>query len=62
MIVNLLRIHTYYTVRPSKMYRLVKRKLTFPRFFIDILLELRFSLLFLLRLQLPDFFLTMEGS
>jgi len=44
------------------MYRLVKHKLTFSRFFIEILLELRFSLLFLLRLKLPDFFLTMEGS
>ena len=49
-------------VCPSKMYRLVKHKSTFSRSFIEILRNLKFSLLCLLRLKLLTSFLTMNGS
>ena len=50
------------TVCSLKMYPLVKHKLQFRRYPLEYLLEFRFSLLFLLRLKLPESFLTMEGS
>ena len=44
------------------MYPLVKHKLQFRRYPLEYLLEFRFSLLFLLRLKLPESFLTMEDE